>query len=91
MPWTLTKSSRLVRFDLSTSTVVASLTDKVVFASSCGVRFKVTVSAPIPLPDTDDDANILRVASDINAELERWIRANPSQWFWPHRRWGKDV
>ncbi len=54
-------------------------------------RFKVTISAPIPLPDKDDDANILRVASDINAELERWIRANPSQWFWPHRRWGKDV
>jgi lauroyl/myristoyl acyltransferase len=31
------------------------------------------------------------LATEINAEIERWIRAAPDQWFWPHRRWGKDL
>lgn len=54
-------------------------------------RFRVTISPPIALPDADDDATILAVASQINAEIETWIRAAPEQWFWPHRRWGKNI
>ena len=56
-----------------------------------GSRFRVQISPPIVLPDTDDDATILAVASQINAEIEDWIRAAPQQWFWPHRRWGKNI
>ena len=56
-----------------------------------GCRFRVTISPPITLPDQDDDASILATATEINAELEGWIRAKPSQWFWPHRRWGKNI
>jgi len=51
----------------------------------------VTISPPIDLPKPADDATILMIATDINSELERWIRAAPEQWFWPHRRWGKHI
>jgi lauroyl/myristoyl acyltransferase len=51
----------------------------------------VTISAPINLPaDSSDDA-VLTVATAINRELASWIAAQPDQWFWPHRRWGKDI
>ncbi len=56
-----------------------------------GVRFRVTISPPISLPDTADDVSVLALATQINAELESWIRAAPEQWFWPHRRWGKRI
>jgi len=56
-----------------------------------GCRFRVTVSPPIALPASDDDSSVLTVATQINETLEGWIRARPEQWFWPHRRWGKDV
>ena len=56
-----------------------------------GCRFRVTISPPIPLPNDDDDASILKLAAEINGTLEQWIRHRPDQWFWPHRRWGKDI
>ena len=56
-----------------------------------GCRFRVTISPPIPLPEVDDDASILKLATEINDTLEQWIRQRPEQWFWPHRRWGKDI
>ncbi|MCH1475490.1 MAG: lysophospholipid acyltransferase family protein, partial [Alphaproteobacteria bacterium] len=56
-----------------------------------GSRFRITISPPITLPAEDDDATVIAVATEINAEIERWIRATPDQWFWPHRRWGKNL
>lgn len=56
-----------------------------------GSRFRVSISKPIDLPDQDDDATVLAVATQINDRLEGWIRETPEQWFWPHRRWGKCV
>jgi KDO2-lipid IV(A) lauroyltransferase len=56
-----------------------------------GCRFKITISPPIALPASDDEASILAVATSINATLETWIRERPEQWFWPHRRWGKSL
>ena len=56
-----------------------------------GCRFRVTISPPISLPDVEDDASILELATEINGTLEQWIRQRPEQWFWPHRRWGKDI
>ena len=56
-----------------------------------GSRFRVSISRPIDLPDQDDDATVLAVATQINDRLEGWIRETPEQWFWPHRRWGKSV
>ena len=54
-------------------------------------RFRVTISPPITLPDTADDAAVLALATEINHEIENWIRTAPEQWFWPHRRWGKKI
>jgi len=54
-------------------------------------RFRVTISPPITLPDTADDAAVLALAAEINHEIESWIRTTPEQWFWPHRRWGKNI
>ena len=56
-----------------------------------GCHFRVTISPPVELPDDDSDAAILAAASQINTTIEGWIRARPEQWFWPHRRWGKNV
>ena len=41
-------------------------------------------------PDRDDErqADIKAINSSIQAEIEKIIRANPSQWMWGHRRWG---
>jgi lauroyl/myristoyl acyltransferase len=51
----------------------------------------VTISAPIALPLDSSDETVLGVATAINQELATWIAAQPDQWFWPHRRWGKDI
>jgi len=56
-----------------------------------GSRFRVTISRPIALPPSDDDSSVLAVASEINHTIEDWIRDTPDQWFWPHRRWGKNI
>ncbi len=56
-----------------------------------GSRFRVSISPPMTLPDRDDDGSVLAVASAINSTIEGWIRETPEQWFWPHRRWGKDI
>jgi len=56
-----------------------------------GCRFRVTISPPIKLPKTADDKAVLELATTINAEIEGWIRQSPEQWFWPHRRWGKNI
>ncbi len=56
-----------------------------------GSRFRVSISPPMTLPDQDDDDSVLTVATAINATIESWIRDTPEQWFWPHRRWGKDI
>jgi KDO2-lipid IV(A) lauroyltransferase len=56
-----------------------------------GSRFRVSISPPITLPDEYHDEPVLAVASEINLTIEGWIRETPEQWFWPHRRWGKDI
>ncbi len=54
-------------------------------------RLRLVVEAPLVLPDSGDrQADLLRVTSEINGILERWIRARPGEWLWLHRRWPKD-
>ena len=48
-------------------------------------------AALIHLDKTASDAEILAAAREMNKNFEAWIRANPEQWLWPHRRWGKDL
>ena len=53
-----------------------------------GAHFRVTVLPPMPLPDSGDRAaDVLTLTTQCNALLEQWIRARPTQWLWPHRRW----
>lgn len=44
-------------------------------------RFEVRFAAPIPPGDA------LTMTAAANAVLSDWIRAEPEQWFWFHRRW----
>jgi KDO2-lipid IV(A) lauroyltransferase len=53
-----------------------------------GAHFRVTVR---PLPEIarsgNTAADVLAITSAINAMVETWIRENPAQWMWLHRRW----
>jgi KDO2-lipid IV(A) lauroyltransferase len=51
-------------------------------------RFRVHIAPPLRIDgDGDRDADVLRILTQINAQLEDWIRARPSQWLWLHKRW----
>lgn len=53
-----------------------------------GARFRVTVSPPLPLPQSGDrHADAALLMADVNATLESWIRDRPELWLWVHRRW----
>jgi KDO2-lipid IV(A) lauroyltransferase len=53
-----------------------------------GARFRLTVHPPLALPKSGDrDADILGLTTEVNRTLEGWIREQPEQWFWLHRRW----
>ncbi|MEM1389750.1 MAG: lysophospholipid acyltransferase family protein, partial [Pseudomonadota bacterium] len=55
-------------------------------------RFHVTVHEPFtPAKTNDTDADVRRCLEQITEFIETEVRANPGQWFWQHRRWGKDV
>lgn len=57
-----------------------------------GVRFRVTVHDPIEIAEqADRSAAIIETVGRINRWAESVIRDAPEQWFWVHRRWGKDV
>lgn len=50
-----------------------------------GCQFEVVVHPPI-YPEGKTTEQIML---EINQMLETWIKENPSQWFWLHRRWDK--
>ncbi|NQW11691.1 MAG: lauroyl acyltransferase [Alphaproteobacteria bacterium] len=53
-----------------------------------GVRFRVTVEAPMAVPDTGDrTADVTTMVQAANDLLEGWIRERPEQWLWVHKRW----
>lgn len=55
-----------------------------------GARFRVTIHEPIPVtPAGDHDRDVLVLTRQINDEIEKYVRARPSQWLWIHRRWPK--
>lgn len=56
-----------------------------------GCHFRVTFEEPWHLDSAaDSDADVQATLKRINTTLERWIRAHPGQWLWPHNRWPKD-
>ena len=53
-----------------------------------GARFLVTIHEPIALVQTGDKtADLAAAVAEINAFIERCVRARPAEWFWAHRRW----
>lgn len=50
--------------------------------------FKAIIHPEIKYIRTDDKIkDVYNIMLSINKELEKWIRENPSQWFWFHNRW----
>jgi KDO2-lipid IV(A) lauroyltransferase len=58
------------------------------FTRLAGTRLRIEITPPIHLPADFDDAAAMAL---LHARLEAWITERPDQWFWVHRRWGKDV
>lgn len=53
-----------------------------------GAHFRFVCERPLEVPKTKDQhADVLALMTAVNATVERWIRADPKQWFWLHRRW----
>ncbi|MEM6491662.1 MAG: hypothetical protein AAF684_07175, partial [Pseudomonadota bacterium] len=42
-------------------------------------------------PDRTGDraADAQTFVEQVNARIESWVRADPDQWLWIHRRWGR--
>jgi KDO2-lipid IV(A) lauroyltransferase len=55
-------------------------------------RFRVVIHEPIMLePTGDKTADIEEGVARINAFLESRIREQPTEWFWVHKRWPKEL
>ena len=53
-------------------------------------RFRMTCYAPLELPsDSPPKAAIAAVTQQLNDIFEDWIRQQPADWLWLHRRWPK--
>lgn len=53
-----------------------------------GPSFKITIYPPLETGDlVDDEAGVTKITGAINDILEGWIRDDPAQWHWIHRRW----
>lgn len=53
-----------------------------------GPYHKVSILPPLEIHKTgNQDTDIRTMMQSINALFEDWIRAEPAQWIWVHRRW----
>ena len=55
-------------------------------------EFTVTIHDEIKLENSGDrESDIEKGVRQIVTFTEDWIKQNPDQWFWVHRRWPKDL
>lgn len=53
-----------------------------------GVRFRIEV-VELDIPrDGERRDDVVAATQIIQRQFESWVRENPSQWMWAHRRWG---
>jgi KDO2-lipid IV(A) lauroyltransferase len=53
-----------------------------------GANFKIVIEPPMQMHNTKDaQKDIEKFLTAINAKIEEWVRENPEQWFWLHKRW----
>jgi KDO2-lipid IV(A) lauroyltransferase len=53
-----------------------------------GLRFHVTTTGPLDLPrNAAGEIDVRGATQMINTVIEGWVREEPSQWLWFHRRW----
>jgi KDO2-lipid IV(A) lauroyltransferase len=79
----------------ATTTVVAALAAKTgcaIVPGRCvfvpGDRYLVRYEAPIRWePGGDRDGGIAALTQALTSQIEAWVREDPEQWLWIHRRW----
>ena len=53
-----------------------------------GCQFKIMIEPALDVPDIDnEDEKTYQMLLDIHKKYESWIREEPGQWLWIHRRW----
>ena len=62
------------------------------FARRCGDgTFRLTFEPPIAAEaGTDPEEAAAQLTARLTARIEAWIREEPSQWVWMHRRWRRE-
>ncbi len=74
-----------VRLALKTGRPIVSMS-----VTRQGSKFEVTINPPFELEITGErEADVKAGVGQILDFTESYIRANPGQWFWTHRRWPK--
>jgi Kdo2-lipid IVA lauroyltransferase/acyltransferase len=57
-----------------------------------GGRFRIVLTPPLELPrDAEGRIDIAQAMQVMTSMVEGWVRANPEQWLWMHRRWRSPV
>ena len=50
-------------------------------------NFKITFHDPIKISKNGVKKSSFQIMTEVNLIIEKWIRKNPKQWLWLHRRW----
>lgn len=50
-------------------------------------NFKITFHDPIKISKNGVKKSPFQIMTEVNLIIEKWIRKNPEQWLWLHRRW----
>lgn len=59
---------------------------------SRSAKFELIFYEALEINKTDDkEKDIYNIMISINEYLSSWVEDAPEQWFWLHRRWGKDL